>query len=651
MKKAGRFNVKNQPGRVPHQARKGRPRSSWIRIAVAAVFLVAAVPSPARMEGGGEAEALKAFKDDPEAAGKAAVSRSTSDTLARTAFAHFVMGTHSLRTADSMKVILGFAAREGMFTSASCHLGLCGQRDTVVQALAGDGRPEAKRLAAGALLFAALADHLDEAREAAFEAWKKAAAEAQSDGEGDTGVSGGAKKRGGKGKGKAAGAAGKGARAAHEARPDNGPVVVPAALLQGAAPATVSMAIRAAAYAKDGSVSDAVAGCTTNEPHVAGARLLYAARMGLPLPDDALAAAFAPPPRAPAALPPPGARGPRGPADNVPDALDVPGLCPAIEALGLAGDPQHLPRILQAATHEDPRVRLEAARALRRFESDEAQAFMGRWLQACDGPVAVELADAIGARPDKRMVPALIERLRKEQGRLRMDLVHALSSIAGEQKAQTAEAWAGWWTTNGPSFEVDAAASAAYRARIPVQRVDLVALGFFYSLPIQSDRICYVVDSSMSMKGDRIASLRRNLAESIDGLAKHVRYDIVDFGGEVVVLEADGLLEDRRKGVKRAEDMPLSLGTRAYDAMERAARIPAVDTLLFLSDGAPVRGQFNAWADILRVLSVMHRYAPIAIHSVNFDPHPANAAAMRKLAACRAGRNADVDAGEAADEW
>lgn len=615
-----------------------------------AVLLTVAVAA-ARMEGGGEADALKAFKDDPEAAGKAAVSRSTSDSLARTAFAHFVAGAHSLRTVDSMKVILGFAAREGMFTSASCHLGLSGQRDLVVQALVADGRPEAHRLAAGALLFAAMTDHLGAAREAAFEAWKRAAAEAQSDGGDDEGASGGAKRKGGKGRGKAAGGAGKAARGGHEARPDNGPVAVPAALLRAAAPATVSMAIRAAAYAKDGSAADAVAACTTNEPRVAGARLLYAARMGHPLPDDALAAAFAPPPRAPPGLPPPGARGPRGPADNVPDVLDVPGLCPAIEALGLLGDPRHLPRILQAAAHEDPRVRLEAARAVRRFDSDEARAFMGRWLQACDWPVAVELADAIGEAPDKRMVPALIERLRKEQGRLRMDLVHALSCIAGEQKAQTAEAWAGWWATNGPSFEVNAEASAAYRARTPVQRVDLVALGFFYSLPIQSDRICYVVDSSMSMKGDRIASLRRNLAESIDGLAKHVRYDIVDFGGDLTVLEADGLLEDRRKGVHRAEDMPLSLGTRAYDAMERSARIPAVDTLLFLSDGAPVRGQFNAWADILRVLTVMHRYSPIAIHSVNFDPNPANAAAMRKLAACRAGRNADVDAGEAADEW
>lgn len=627
---------------------RGRAAQVAIRTRTAiAAALMAAAASGARMEGGGEAEALKAFKDDPEAAGKAAVSKSTSDTLARTAFAHFVAGTHSLRTVDAMKVILGFASREGMFTSASCHIGLCGQRDLAVRALVDDGRPEAHRLAAGALLFAALTDYLGEAREEAFEAWRKSAEEARTDGEGDDG-GGSSARRKGKGRGKAAG---KGARAGREALPDNGPVVVPAALLKSAPVATASMAIRAAAYAKDAAAAEIVDACTTNDPRIAGARLLYAARMERPLPPGALDAAFAPPPKAPGLPALPGARGPKGPADNVPDALDVPGLCPAVEALGLLGDPQHLPRICQAAAHEDPRVRLEAARALRRFGSDEAKAFMGRWLQACDWPVAVELAAALGEKPDPRSVPALIERLRKEHGRLRMDLVHALSSIAGGQVAQTADAWAGWWKTNGPSFAVDAEASAAYRARTPVQRIDLVALGFFYSLPIQSDRICYVVDSSMSMKGDRIASLRRNLAESIDGLAKHVRYDIVDFGGDVVVLEADGLLEDRRKGVKRAEDMPLSLGTRAYDGMERAARIPALDTMLFLSDGAPVRGQFNSWPDILRVLSVMHRYAPLAIHSVNFDPNPANAAAMRKLAACRAGRNADVDAGEAADEW
>lgn len=610
---------------------------AWLLTIVLASL--AAGPASARTEGEGQADTIKAMQADPVEAGRKALSHATPDALARSAFGFFVEGSPSLRTGDAMKVLLGFSAREGMFTTACGHLALSAQRDGVVHALAADGRPEAHRLAAGTLLFAALADYLGEASDAAFDAWvKERKAESPPAEEDDSG--------GGRRKGKLKGGR-KGARTAAAQTP----VTVPAALVKSPSVAAAFLAIRAAAYAHDESVAAAIESCTTNEPRIAGARLLYAARLERPLPAELLAAAFAPPPRRVGLPVVQGVRGPKEPESNVPDVLDVPGLCPAVEALGLRPDPAHLPLLLGAAAHEDARVRLEAARALRRFDGDEVKAFMGRWLQTCDWPVVVELADALGEKPDPRSVPALIGRLRHEQGRMRMDLVRALSSIAGSQVAQSADAWAAWWKTNAATFVVDAAASAAYRKRTPVQNVDLIALGFFYSLPIQSDRICYVVDASNSMKGDRIESLRRNLRESVDGLGDPVRYGIVHFGGDLVVLESDGLLQDRRKGSRHAQEMPLSGGTRAYDAMERAARIPGVDTLLFLSDGAPVRSRYNAWADILRVLGVVHRYLPLSIHAVNFDPRPANGLAMRKLAACNAGVNADIDAGAGADEF
>src|SRR5690606_34512025 len=115
------------------------------------------------------------------------------------------------------------------------------------------------------------------------------------------------------------------------------------------------------------------------------------------------------------------------------------------------------------------------------------------------------------------------------------------------------EKWIDWWKASMNSFEVNQEASKKFREETPVQTMSVRSYGRFYGLSIFSHRLAYVVDTSQSMKGDRITSLRDNFTQSLNSLKAQkpipgqphwqkpeIRYNIVDFGGDVVAMESQG---------------------------------------------------------------------------------------------------------------
>ena len=404
---------------------------------------------------------------------------------------------------------------------------------------------------------------------------------------------------------------------------------------------TADLAIIAAAFSGDVKYRELVRATGGRSARSAGARLLYDARLKASLEDAQVAQLFK------AAFASKGARRVLSSRKKTqrPSLFDplLPGGCLACMGLGELGKPEYLPMLVQALSAEDFRVQVDAVRAIRRVGADGAAlATMSKLIVDCPWPVLVELCAAVGEVPDKRLIPALIVRLEKELGRLRLDLVHALSAIAGEQKGQTAAEWKTWWVANQAGFEVDVAASEAYRKTTRVQDVTIPGRGYFYGLPIYSDRLVFVVDTSASMRGDRIASLRENLVDSLDSLDRSkerfgngrnpVLFNIVDFGGDVVSMYSGALTDDIRDGKKRAETMPMTLGTRSFDAMDRALRMPELDTIYFLSDGAPVWGQLEVWPAIIAAMDVLMLHRPVAMFSVAFAPRGSHKVSMTQLA-------------------
>lgn len=411
-----------------------------------------------------------------------------------------------------------------------------------------------------------------------------------------------------------------------------------AALIGADDPPTVFFALQAAAYARDATPAAAIRSLRVATPQVAAARFFYQAMLG-EKPDagavKAVLAAVTRPQTSRDATAAPST----GPSFDV----NVPPLCLACQALAELADEAYAPFLNQALANDDVRVQIEAARAIRRIGGKASLPALAKVLPTCSWPVAIEVCAAAAAIPDERMVPHLVQRLKREKGRLRQDLVHALSCIAGEQKAEDAAGWAAWWTANGAAFKVDPAASEQYRSSKRVQDTVVLGNGRFYTLPIYSDRFCYVLDSSNSMKGPRIASLKQNMAESIGGLGNEVMFNIVDFGGDVEILYDRALTDSKRLGLARVAEMDQSGGTRCFCAIRQAARLREVDAIYLLSDGAPVRDSMADWNEIIRAYMVMTRYRQIAMFCIDFDPRPGNQAAMIRFADFHCGLHESIE--------
>lgn len=398
-----------------------------------------------------------------------------------------------------------------------------------------------------------------------------------------------------------------------------------------------SLALQAAALAGDKNCRQEILETFVDKPEFSGAILLYATAIGDELTDEQVRKLFIQAMK----------NSPHEPERVYQASYDptLPDGALACMALGKIGTDTAAELAAAALRHRDPRIQIEAMRVIRKLDYAAAVPTVAGMIEGAPWPVLVEACHVLARIPQQASLVPLIEEWERRKGRCRLHLCHALSAIAGEQKGETADEWKEWYVREGQEHTVDREATMAYLAANRPQDVRMTGHGYFYGLAIFSTRFAYVIDTSLSMKGDRIESLRENLVQSLNSLGdddarggkpavdgEPVLFNLVDFGGDVVVLEDDGLTGAVRYAAARAESMPMTLGTRSFDAMERALRFPEVDTLYFLSDGAPVWGQVDAWSAISRALVFLTYHRPVAIYNVAFAPDRANEKAMKEIA-------------------
>jgi hypothetical protein len=318
----------------------------------------------------------------------------------------------------------------------------------------------------------------------------------------------------------------------------------------------------------------------------------------------------------------------------------VPAACVLLDALIQAADPAFSAVVATLIAHDDIRVQMDACRAARVLHGPQTVPALIAALPGCHWPVLVECAYSLGELAPTAAVTPLIDRLKKEKGRFREDLIHALSSIAGGQEGRhDAAAWEAWWKGAKDGFMPDLEATKRFRESTPVQRVFLPGFSHFYSINIRSDRFSFVLDTSGSMKENaKIDNLRLNAEQAIRGLTAPVAFNVIDFGGDVSMLFGyDGLGNDLKAAVERVRKMELTTyGTRTLDSLQTGLALK-LDTLYFLSDGAPNGGQTDDWNGIWHAVALATRHRPVAIHTICFHAGAAQAVAMGRLAYENAG--------------
>lgn len=401
---------------------------------------------------------------------------------------------------------------------------------------------------------------------------------------------------------------------------------------------TQFLAIQAAAFAKVSGLTEAINGLTLKSLESQCARLFFKARVNASLDQQEVLS-----------LTKLAMKKRSAEKAFVNFSLDTPAISFICQAIAEVKDENLLNVLHTSLNHPDLRGQVDAAKAIAKIASPESLSAVSQKIAKAPWPVLVHLCYYSAKNPNAKLLPNLIQRLAKEKGRMRINLNYAISIIAGGQHASSYKDWVTWYKSN-KGFTVDQAASTEFRDKYMVQVMDGGPNGYFYSLPIYSDRLCYVVDTSASMKGPRIESLDENMAMSVEQLLNKAKYNIVDFGGDVEIMESRGLTDDLKKGSARVKEWDMSLGTRSFCAIRQSLLFPGVDSIYFLSDGAPARDSVKNWQGITEGVMMLTRYMPIAVHCIDFDPKAGNQAYMINLAKYNEGRHESIEVGPGAPD-
>jgi HEAT repeat protein len=335
----------------------------------------------------------------------------------------------------------------------------------------------------------------------------------------------------------------------------------------------------------------------------------------------------------------------------------------AAASLGRLQDPASADRLLQALRREgDWPLRAFGLEALERIAPDRLSEFLPEAARDRHSPVR-QVAAAVAGRtglPDllaplvedrdwrvrvaaleacldlrrPEAIGWLIERLGRETGRLRWDLVQALHDLTGKDLGLEAKPWKAWWDVNQETFQP--------RPRGGKGGPDLgTTQASFFQIPILSTRILFVLDLSGSMRdpapaaarppgGTKLDAAKAGLLETIRALQPETRFGILGLG-----CDEDGAYRDRARKTWQgrlcllpasppvkadAERFVRGLEARGwtnlFDGLDAALEDPDVDTVYLYSDGGASKGTFVAASEILSQLAERNRFRRVVVHAV-----------------------------------
>lgn len=289
---------------------------------------------------------------------------------------------------------------------------------------------------------------------------------------------------------------------------------------------------------------------------------------------------------------------------------------------------------------------------------------------------------ALGAMHDVKAVPHLVAAMQTEDGMLLEEYEAALESLTGAKLSHYPDAWRKWYEEHKAELSAQGAKAPAVKAgKASPNPVN------YYGIEAVSRKVLFVIDISGSMKeeiggeqettgvsraqqlsGPKIEIAKRMLSDAIHKLEPATTFNIVFFNHQVRTFE-DKLVPATPENVGKADltilECAPSGSTWAYGALQKAFEFagvsgapvtgkfdPLVDTIFFLSDGAPTDGDPESAKPmepevILKAVAEWNRLARLRIHTIAIDPRIGKGSFvrfMKALAAQNGGTYTEVGA-------
>lgn len=333
---------------------------------------------------------------------------------------------------------------------------------------------------------------------------------------------------------------------------------------------------------------------------------------------------------------------------------------------------------------EEPRVRLQVARALAGFQRTEALALLGKSLQDEAWHVRAAAIRSLERTRANEAVPLLIEAMKRETGRLKDDANAALQRLSGEGFAWP-ESWEGWWKKVGQQLPAEPKAGAAERAAEERDRVR-DERNRFYGIPTRSDHVCFVIDISGSMTKEveqldvkkvpvitgrkevkpddlpaegktRIEVAKNELKRAIRNLPPRAWFSIVFFNHGVKVWRPEmtqATPGNKEAVLKDLESVTASGATWTLGALQQAFTMAGtgprrakkegegIDTIFLLSDGGPTNDDVHEPVPmdpekVLEAVRTWNQDAGLVIHAIAVDTEDVGTYFLKQIAAQNGG--------------
>jgi hypothetical protein len=236
-------------------------------------------------------------------------------------------------------------------------------------------------------------------------------------------------------------------------------------------------------------------------------------------------------------------------------------------------------------------------------------------------------ARALASLSAKPAVGAMVEAMQRSEGRLRFELNEALRALTKTDFHGDPKAWQDWWIENKADFEAGTYDPSKPRRRPGPGRTT------FFQVPVDSRRVCFVIDRSGSMKEGtpaKIDTVKQELKALLAGLPDGTRVNLIFFSDAIEAFSSSTRALDARTRKEAGDfiDRQRPAGpTNLHDALDRALglvgssesgayRDDGVDTIYVLSDGEPTEGKIADGELLVRHVTRRNRFLRGVIHAI-----------------------------------
>jgi hypothetical protein len=333
-------------------------------------------------------------------------------------------------------------------------------------------------------------------------------------------------------------------------------------------------------------------------------------------------------------------------------------------ALQQVADPACVPALVARIEDNNPKAWIAKADALATFGRDGQKGTPGvvAQLGASDWQVRLTACRALAKMGDATCVEPLIERLETEGGRIHREIYFALKAVTNENFTDNPRTWREWWRKQKPQGlppPPENPPDPRYAPPKPIRPDEPT----YYGRRIFSQSVLFVLDLSQSMNtvtdvpeaereklggipsGPRIDIAKSAIKVALEKLDARARINIVFFSTVVrpwqkSLVVAGGMREQAIAAVMGAgleEETNIFGALRAAMGLHEQTTLqaqldPIPDTMYFLTDGTPTRGEITDAETILSWVRDVNRFAKVEIHVIAMGNTGVDLDFLRRLA-------------------